>query len=143
LREALAYPERADVYTDQQMTDALVHAELVDLSSQLDRKDAWSQTLSGGEQQRLAIARVFLKQPRWIFADEATSALDTPTALRIYQRLLELAKQQQGAMVSIAHQPEIASLCTRFWTVSGTPAGADYRYALVESPTSGSSEIPA
>jgi putative ATP-binding cassette transporter len=149
LREALAYPELTASYTDEQMTDALLHAELVDLSAQLDRKDAWSQTLSGGEQQRLAIARVFLKQPRWIFADEATSALDTPTALRIYQRLLALAKRQQGAVVSIAHQSEIASLCTRYWTVSASAAGiantggADYRYVLVESPAPGGVEILA
>ena len=51
-------------------------ALLPDLASRLDDSDAWSQKLSGGEQQRLAIARVLLKQPAWLFADEATSALD-------------------------------------------------------------------
>jgi putative ATP-binding cassette transporter len=44
------------------------------------RADAWGQKLSGGEQQRLAIARVLLKQPAWVFADEATSALDEAVA---------------------------------------------------------------
>ena len=43
--------------------------------------------LSGGEQQRLALARVLLKRPRWVFADEATSALDADNEQRLYAQL--------------------------------------------------------
>ena len=78
LRDALAYPERPERYSDTQLTQALERALLPALAKDLDRSDAWGQKLSGGEQQRLALARVFLKQPQWVFADEATSALDTP-----------------------------------------------------------------
>ncbi len=79
LRQALAYPEDAAKYSDAELRQALADALLPDLAARLDDSDAWSQKLSGGEQQRLAIARVLLKKPRWIFADEISSALDGPS----------------------------------------------------------------
>jgi putative ATP-binding cassette transporter len=87
------------------------------LSEQLDTEDAWNQALSGGEQQRLALARVFLKQPRWLFLDEATSALDAPTEHLVYERLMAMVAAQQGAVVSIAHRPQVASLHQQTWAV--------------------------
>ncbi|HEY1226312.1 MAG TPA: ABC transporter ATP-binding protein/permease, partial [Ramlibacter sp.] len=87
LRDALAYPEPADRYSDAELRQALSDALLPDLAKRLDDSDAWSQKLSGGEQQRLAIARVLLKKPAWLFADEATSALDAEAERTLYQRL--------------------------------------------------------
>ena len=63
-------------------------ALLPHLATRLDDHDAWSQKLSGGEQQRLAIARVLLRKPAWLFADEATSALDATAEETLYQRLI-------------------------------------------------------
>jgi putative ATP-binding cassette transporter len=117
LREALAYPESASRYNDVQLREALAHACLPQLSEQLDTEDAWNQALSGGEQQRLALARVFLKQPRWLFLDEATSALDAPTEHLVYERLMAMVAAQQGAVVSIAHRPQVASLHQQTWAV--------------------------
>jgi vitamin B12/bleomycin/antimicrobial peptide transport system ATP-binding/permease protein len=77
LREALAYPNPASDYDDAALQAALTHALLPELLGHLDEVKAWGQQLSGGEQQRLALARIFLKKPRWVFADEATSALDS------------------------------------------------------------------
>jgi putative ATP-binding cassette transporter len=117
LRDALAYPEPASKYDDETLRQALRDALLPQLVDQLDVTDAWSQKLSGGEQQRLALARVFLKKPAWIFADEATSALDEDAERTLYTRLLAMVKAGNGAIVSIAHRQTVATFHSRRWTL--------------------------
>lgn len=117
LRDALAYPEPADRYDDATLKQALRDALLPHLADQLDVVDAWGQKLSGGEQQRLALARVFLKKPAWVFADEATSALDEDAERQLYARLVELVRRGQGAIVSIAHRQTVATFHSRHWTL--------------------------
>ena len=134
LRDALAYPQAASAYSDRQLQDALVQALLPQLADQLDCEDAWGQKLSGGEQQRLAIARVLLKQPRWVFADEATSALDEAAETTLYQRLTALVDARGGGLVSIAHRPGVAAFHTRQWSMTPQTAGGSARYALLEKP---------
>ena len=72
LRAAVTYPEPADTYLDDDIRRALEDARLGSLAGQLDREDIWSQRLSGGELQRIAMARALLMQPDWLFLDEAT-----------------------------------------------------------------------
>jgi putative ATP-binding cassette transporter len=130
LREALAYPEKASRYSSEEMGMALAEALLPELVDELDRADAWSQKLSGGEQQRLAIARVLLKQPRWVFADEATSALDTRSEETVYRKLLAMVEKTGGGIISIAHRASVAAFHDQRWTLQATPAGAPARYSL-------------
>lgn len=73
--------------------------------------------LSGGEQQRLAIARALLKRPRWLFADEATSALDEAAEKTLYERLRAMAVSENGALISIAHSPSVAGFHDRSWSI--------------------------
>ena len=134
LRDALAYPEPAAHYTEEDLQQALVNALLPQLSYQLDRTDAWSQKLSGGEQQRLAFARVLLKKPRWVFADEATSALDAAAEATLYQRLTDMLTQRNGALVSIAHRPSVAAYHRRRWVLEPQPEGSEARFKLAEKP---------
>jgi len=134
LREALAYPESATHYSDESMCAALAEALLPDLASELDRVDAWSQKLSGGEQQRLAIARVLLKQPSWVFADEATSALDVASEEAVYGKLLAMVDKTRGGIVSIAHRATVAAFHTSRWELQPTPPGSPARYQLVTTP---------
>ena len=117
LRDALAYPEPATKYDDAALQAALTEALLPQLASRLDDTEAWGQMLSGGEQQRLAIARVLLKKPQWIFADEATSALDVEAENTLYKRLLASVLLAKGAIISIAHRPSVAAFHNQTWTL--------------------------
>ncbi|KQX22058.1 ABC transporter ATP-binding protein/permease [Variovorax sp. Root434] len=136
LRVALAYPEDAAKYTDEQLRQALKDALLPEFADRLDDSDAWSQKLSGGEQQRLAIARVMLKKPRWIFADEISSALDAPAERTLYQRLSEMVRARGGAMVSVAHRSAVGEFHSQRWTLvpEGEGAVARYRVEVVPAP---------
>lgn len=67
-----------------------------DLDSQID----WTNTLSIGEQQRVAFARVLLRKPRFVFLDEATSALDEENEQRMY----ELVKESGSGIISVGHR---------------------------------------
>ncbi len=130
LRDALCYPGEVDSYTDVDLQQALMMAVLPQYITQLDRVGQWSQQLSGGEAQRLAMARVFLKQPHWVFADEATSALDEATEKVIYERLLAMVKAKGGALVSVAHRPSVAAYHQRLWQLVNASEGSTKSYVM-------------
>jgi len=130
LRNALAYPQEAALFSDADLTAALRSALLPELTGRLDEFGAWSQILSGGEQQRLAVARVLLKKPRWIFADEATSALDESAEHLIYKSLLAQVKQGRGAIISIAHKPSVEAFHTSRWILEKLPEAYVVSYRL-------------
>jgi putative ATP-binding cassette transporter len=102
LRECVAYPASPDTYSRSELTTALEACGLGRLSDALDDHANWSQRLSGGEQQRLAIARALLTKPDWLFLDEATSALDEESEAHLYSTL----KNQLPAttLISIGHR---------------------------------------
>ena len=133
LRDALAYPHPAADYTDAALRQALTDALLPQLADRLDETNAWGQKLSGGEAQRLAVARVLLKKPQWIFADEATSALDEPAERQIYERLRAQALQAGGALVSIAHRPGVADYHASRWELHPAVNAQDARFELQPS----------
>jgi putative ATP-binding cassette transporter len=102
LKRTVAYPAMEDDYTDDAVRAALVAVELPALAEQLTDVQNWSQVLSGGEQQRLAIARALLAKPDWLFLDEALSALDAKLAAKIEA----LLRQQlpTTTIVAITHR---------------------------------------
>lgn len=117
LRDALAYPDAAYRYSDAQLRQALQDALLPGLVDALDTHAVWASTLSGGEQQRLAVARVLLKRPAWVFADEASSALDKAAEAHLYQQLVQLAQAEGGALVSVAHRDSVRAFHTTRWVL--------------------------
>jgi putative ATP-binding cassette transporter len=125
LRDAVAYPDVSG-YADDDTRDALRSVGLANLADRLDEERNWSMTLSGGEQQRLAVARALLHRPDWLFLDEATSALDEAGERHIYDLLRE--RLPQAALVSIAHRPSVAGYHDR--KLALVPEGAGWPSTL-------------
>ncbi|MDA7416792.1 ABC transporter ATP-binding protein/permease [Xenophilus arseniciresistens] len=146
LRDALAYPDSAKNYSDEQLRQALSDALLPQLADQLDREDAWGHKLSGGEQQRLSIARVLLKKPAWVLADEATSALDEDAEATLYERLVAQVRQAGGAIVSIAHRSTLQAHHRQRWRLQPTgddrPQAARFRIEAHELNTAPGGATP-
>ncbi|WP_158811459.1 ABC transporter ATP-binding protein/permease [Beijerinckia sp. L45] len=106
LRMAVTYPSVASTYTDEEIQDVLRCVQLGALAEKLDFEENWSQSLSGGEQQRLSIARALLAKPQWLLLDEATAAMDVKLETAIYEAL---ATRLPGTtLISIAHRASLA-----------------------------------
>ena len=102
LKEALTYPAPAGQFDDAECAQVLNDCLLPNLATRLHAATAWSQQLSGGEQQRLAFARVLLARPDIVFLDEATSALDNASEATLYDLIRE--RLPKTTIVSVAHR---------------------------------------
>ncbi|TCO83030.1 putative ATP-binding cassette transporter [Plasticicumulans lactativorans] len=128
LREALLYPGLDRPVDDAELARALTDAGLESFAGRLDDEADWAQTLSGGEQQRIAFARILLRRPRWLFLDEASSALDEPSEQRLYRLLRE--RLPDTAIVSVGHRSTLKAFHDRQlqlggdggWTLAAAPA---------------------
>jgi putative ATP-binding cassette transporter len=125
LRDAVAYPGAAAEFGDEAIRAALADVGLDALADRLDDRQNWSMQLSGGEQQRLAIARALLHRPDWLFLDEATAALDEAGERRLYGLLEQ--RMPRATIVSIAHRPTVAAFHRRRFSL--VPDGAQMRLA--------------
>jgi vitamin B12/bleomycin/antimicrobial peptide transport system ATP-binding/permease protein len=106
LREQLIYPNLRENITDQEIQEALTVVNLADLGDRMGGLNAekdWAATLSQGEQQRLAFARILLSQPKYVILDEATSALDVTNERRLY----ELLQSLDMTYISVGHRPSL------------------------------------
>ena len=107
LRGALCYPGPPERFPDRDVRVALEDVGLGRLAPAMDVEENWPQRLSGGEQQRLAIARALLLRPEWLFMDEATASLDPDAEGELYGMLRR--RLPGTTIVSIAHRPEVAA----------------------------------
>jgi putative ATP-binding cassette transporter len=125
LREAMLYPEKPNGIDDDELREALHKVGLDHLRGRLGDDERWDQILSGGEQQRVAFARVLLQRPDWVFMDEATSALDDAGQANVMRLLAE--DLPDTAVVSIGHRPGLEAFHTRELVLEPGEDGANLR----------------
>lgn len=129
IRAVVSYPEKAGTYSDGEIDNAL---RLVNMSEKLlksapgsepdpevgtassqsseddcapdpyTREADWGKVLSGGEQQRLVIAHILLRRPKWVFLDEATSSMSRESAAELYSIMNEVLGKE-SVIFSITH----------------------------------------
>ena len=124
LAAALTYPARLGTFDDARLADALIAVGLEQWADRLHEEAHWNRMLSLGEQQRLAVARVLLQEPDYVFLDEATASLDEPAEAMLYRLLQERLKG--ATIVSIGHRSTL---------------GAFHRRRVEVTPSDGASEV--
>nr|WP_041755970.1 ABC transporter ATP-binding protein/permease [Bradyrhizobium sp. ORS 278] len=122
LRRAVAYPGAAEDWSVEQVGEALHKVGLDHLKDRIEEEAPWDQTLSGGEKQRLAFARLLLHGPDIVVLDEATSALDEKSQDKMMQMVTnELPK---ATIVSVAHRAELEAFHSRKIVLERRKGGA-------------------
>jgi len=111
LRRAVAYPGAAEDWLPEEIAAMLEKVGLGHLKDRLEEDAPWDQTLSGGEKQRLTVARLLLHRPDIIVLDEATSALDPKSQDTLMQLLID---EMEGlTIISVGHRPELEQFHSR------------------------------
>jgi len=84
-----------------------------------DRLDHYPRTLSGGEQQRVSLARAFVQKPAVLFADEPTGSLDEQNGRRVTDLMFGLHNEVGTSLVLVTHDPSLAARCGRELRLAG------------------------
>lgn len=90
--------------------DALDAKEIIDKVGLIDHLKNFPSELSGGEQQRISIARAIAKNPKILLCDEPTGALDSETGVMVLKLLLKMAKDYGKTIVIVTHNQNIAKI---------------------------------
>ena len=121
LADAITYPEPSGTYSREDMVRALQLVGMGDYAARLDEEGHWNMICSGGEQQRLAIARALLFKPDYMFFDEATASMDEPSEMELYTMLSE--EMADATIISIGHRSSLAQFHDRTLFAEKEPDG--------------------
>jgi putative ATP-binding cassette transporter len=133
LRRAVTYPRSAEDFEEKEIAEVLEAVGLKHIVEKLDDEEAkWDRTLSGGEQQRLAFARLFLHEPDIVVMDEATSALDPESQAMLMNRLAE--RLPKTAIISVGHRPELEAFHERKVNLVRRKGGAKLMTSDIVAP---------
>jgi putative ATP-binding cassette transporter len=122
LRRAVAYPGAEADWTVEEIGQALHKVGLDHLKAKIEEEGPWDQTLSGGEKQRLAFARLLLHRPDIVVLDEATSALDEKSQDRMMKMVTD--ELPKATIVSVAHRVELEAFHSRKIVLERRKGGA-------------------
>lgn len=122
LLRAAAYPAASEEFAATDVAAALEATGLGHLADRLEEDSPWDTTLSGGEKQRLAFARLLLHKPDIIVLDEATSALDPKSQDALMALITE--RLSDATIVSVGHRPELEAFHSRKIVLERRPSGA-------------------
>lgn len=90
-----------------------------------DRYDHYPSQLSGGEQQRVSMARAFANKPKILFADEPTGNLDEETGSKVEDLLFELNREEGTTLILVTHDPDLAKKTNRIIQLKGGKVFSD------------------
>jgi putative ABC transport system ATP-binding protein len=93
-------------------------AEVLDRLGMAELRERRPSQVSGGQSQRVAVARALVHRPAVVFADEPTGSLDSANAATVLQEFLELARSQGTAVLLVTHDPAVAARADRRYTMS-------------------------
>lgn len=122
LRRAVAYPGAEGDWTVEEIGEALHKVGLDHLKEKIEEEGPWDQTLSGGEKQRLAFARLLLHTPDIVVLDEATSALDEKSQEKMMKMVTD--ELPKATIVSVAHRIELEAFHSRKIVLERRKGGA-------------------
>jgi putative ATP-binding cassette transporter len=116
LAAAVSYPSRLGTFEDARIAEVLTAVGLPEWADRLHEEAHWNRMLSLGEQQRLAIARVLLQEPDYLFLDEATASLDEAAEAGLYRLFQERLKGT--TIISIGHRSTLGAFHRRRFEVA-------------------------
>ena len=91
--------------------------QLLEMVGLADRVNHRPDELSGGEQQRVTIARALVNRPSLVLADEPTGDLDSKTGMQVMHALLDTSKNQGATVIIVTHDPVVANLVQKVFTM--------------------------
>jgi putative ATP-binding cassette transporter len=128
IRAALAYPKDPETVSDSEAMAALDRVGLGRLSPSLDRTARWWRKLDDEDQARLALARLLVQRPKWIFTEGLVGAISADIrelAISIFDNELV-----DAALISISRRSEHGPLARRIIELTGPPAAPAERASL-------------
>jgi lipoprotein-releasing system ATP-binding protein len=119
----------------EKITDEVINRanELMDLVGLTKVKDNLANNMSGGQQQRTAIARALMNQPKIILADEPTGNLDSDTTKQIYDLLRKINKELKTTFIIITHDRKVAEEADRIIEIKDGRVNVDMTHKKDEN----------